>query len=72
MAQVPESKISKLPVGHTATVTVSALRSTATGVVTEVVLNPTRDSTAVTYDVIITLSHTVPGLLPGMSATVRA
>ena len=72
MAQVPESKISKLPVGHTATVTVPALRSTATGVVTEVVLNPTRDNTAVTYDVIITLSRTVSGLLPGMSATVRA
>jgi multidrug efflux pump subunit AcrA (membrane-fusion protein) len=71
MAQVPESDVSKLPVGHKATVSVSALHTSATGTVTDVVLNPTRDNSAVTYDVIITLSRTVPGLLPGMSATVR-
>jgi multidrug efflux pump subunit AcrA (membrane-fusion protein) len=71
MAQVPETKIGKLPVGHAATVSVPALGLTTSGVVTEVVLNPTR-GTSVSYDVIVTLDRTVSGLLPGMSATVRS
>jgi HlyD family secretion protein len=71
MAQVPESHVSSLPVGKTTSISVAALHLRAAGVVTEVILNPTRDSAGVTYDVVITLNRTVPGLLPGMSATVR-
>jgi multidrug efflux pump subunit AcrA (membrane-fusion protein) len=72
MAQVPESDVSRLPVGHTATVTISPLNIRTTGVVTEVVLNATRNSSSVSYDVFITLSRTVPGLLPGMTASVHS
>ena len=72
MAQVPESQVSKLPVGHTATVSIPALNTTTTGRVSELVLNPTRNTSSVSYDVVLTLSRTVPGLLPGMSATVRS
>jgi hypothetical protein len=71
MAQVPESHVSSLAVGKKTSISVAALHLSATGVVTEVILNPTRDSAGVTYDVIITLNRTVPGLLPGMSAAVR-
>ncbi len=70
-AQVTESGIGHFAVGHTASVTFSVLNGTYTGVVSEVVLNPTSDNTAVTYQVIVRLSRTVPSLLPGMSATVR-
>jgi hypothetical protein len=38
----------------------------------EIILNPARTATAVTYDVILNLDHPVTGLLPGMSATVRS
>ncbi len=71
-AQVPESSIGRFRVGHSASVTFSVLDVTQQGVVTGVVLSPTNDSAAVTYAVIVRLSRTVPGLLPGMSATVRA
>ena len=70
-AQVPESSIGRFQVGHTASVTFSVLDITQGGVVTGVVLSPTSNSAAVTYDVIVKLGRTVPGLLPGMSATVR-
>ena len=72
LSQVPESDISHTPVGKTVTVYFTALNLTENGVVTQIGLSPTRDNTAVTYDVTVVLSHTVPGLLPGMSATVRA
>ena len=72
MAQVPESKVSKFPIGHTASVSIAALGTTATASVTDVVLNATRSSGSVSYDVVLTLGHPVPGLLPGMSATVRS
>jgi hypothetical protein len=72
LAQVPETEISHTPVGKTVSVYFTALNRTEAGVVTQIGLSPTRDSTAVTYDVTVVLSHTVPGLLPGMSATVRA
>jgi multidrug efflux pump subunit AcrA (membrane-fusion protein) len=70
MAQVPESKVSGLPVGKTVHVNIAALGVTTDGVVTAVVLNPTHANSSVDYDVLIGLSHTVGGLLPGMSATV--
>ena len=71
-AQVPESSIGRFQVGHTATVTFSVLNVTQTGVVTGVVLSPTSNSSAVTYAVIVKLDRTVPGLLPGMTATIRS
>ena len=72
LSQVPENAISHTPVGKSVTVYFTALNRTESGVVTQVGLSPTRDNTAVTYNVTVVLSHTVPGLLPGMSATVRA
>jgi multidrug efflux pump subunit AcrA (membrane-fusion protein) len=71
MAQVPESYIHSLPVGHRATVSISAVNTTVDAVVTSIVLNAARSTNTVTYDVILTLDRTVPGLLPGMSASVR-
>jgi len=71
-AQVPEASIGRFQVGHSASVTISVLGVTQAGTVTGVVLSPTNNSSAVTYDVIIQLGRAVPGLLPGMSATVRA
>ena len=71
-AQVPESSIGRFQVGHPATVTFSVLNVTQQGVVTGVVLSPTSNSAAVTYAVVVKLDRTVPGLLPGMSATVRS
>lgn len=71
LAQVPQSNVSSLQVGHSVSVYFSALNITETGVVTGVGLSPTRDSNAVTYDVTITLKRTVSGLLPGMSASVQ-
>ena len=72
MAQVPESDVSSLPVGHKATVSISAINLTTDAVVSDIVLNAARASNAVTYDVVLTLDRTIPGLLPGMSASVRA
>ncbi len=73
MAQVPESHVSGFPIGHAASVSIPALNTTTPARVTEVVLNATRSSTgSVSYDVVLTLDHPVPGLLPGMSATVRS
>ncbi len=72
LSQVPENEISHTPVGKTVSVYFTALNLTEAGVVTQIGLSPTRDNTAVTYDVTVILSRTVPGLLPGMSATVRA
>jgi hypothetical protein len=69
-AQVPESDVSALPVGHQAKVSIPALNTSVTGTVTAVVLTPTRTTSAVEYDVQITLNRAVPGLLPGMSASV--
>lgn len=71
-AQVPESSVGRFQVGHTTSVAFSVLNTTETGVVTEVVLNPTNNNSAVTYQVMIRLDRTVPGLLPGMTATVRS
>jgi multidrug efflux pump subunit AcrA (membrane-fusion protein) len=71
VAQIPESDVSRLPVGHRGSIRISALNMTTTGVVTEVVLNASRAANAVTYDVVFNLDGTLPGLLPGMSATVR-
>ncbi len=71
-AQVPESSIGRFQVGHPATVTFSVLNVTQQGVVTGVVLSPTSNSAAVTYAVVVKLDRTVPGLLPGMTATVRS
>lgn len=72
MAQVPESDLHSMPVGHTVNVSFDALHSSASGTVTQVVLAATRNNTGVTYDVIITLNRSVGGLLPGMSAHVHA
>ncbi len=71
-AQVPESSIGRFQVGHTATVAFSVLNLSQSGVVTGVVLSPTSNSSAVTYAVIVKLNRTVPGLLPGMTATIRS
>jgi multidrug efflux pump subunit AcrA (membrane-fusion protein) len=71
LAQVTQSQVSEVAVGRKATVTITALNENESGVITAVGLSPTRNNTAVTYDVTITLDRTVPGLLPGMSATVR-
>jgi multidrug efflux pump subunit AcrA (membrane-fusion protein) len=71
-AQVPESSIGKFRVGQGTSVNFSVLGITQEGVVTGVVLSPTGNSAAVTYEVIIKLDRTVPGLLPGMTATVRS
>ena len=71
-AQVPESTISKFRVGQGVTVSLPVLDVTQQGVVTGVVLSPTGNSSAVTYAVIVKLNRTVPGLLPGMTATVRS
>jgi HlyD family secretion protein len=70
MAQIPESEVASVQAGKAATVTISALHATASGRVTQLGLSPTRASSGVTYDVIVTLDRTVSGLLPGMSATV--
>jgi multidrug efflux pump subunit AcrA (membrane-fusion protein) len=72
LSQVPEATISRTPVGKTVSVYFTALNRTESGVVTQVGVSPTRDNTAVTYNVTVTLSRAVPGLLPGMSATVKA
>lgn len=72
MAQVPENQVSGLRQGRAVQVDVGALHTNVTGRVSSVVLNATRSISAVTYDVVVTLDRTVPGLLPGMSATVRA
>ena len=72
LSQVPEANIARTPVGKTVSVYFTALNLTETGIVTQVGVSPTRDNTAVTYNVTVTLSHTVPGLRPGMSATVKA
>jgi multidrug efflux pump subunit AcrA (membrane-fusion protein) len=71
-AQVPESSIGRFRVGQGASVTFSVLDITQEGTVTGVVLSPTGNSAAVTYEVIVKLDRTVPGLLPGMTATVRS
>ena len=71
-AQVPESSIGKFRVGQGVSVNFSVLDVTQEGVVTGVVLSPTGNSSAVTYEVIVKLDRTVPGLLPGMTATVRS
>ena len=71
-AQVPESKVGRFRVGEGASVTFSVLGVTQEGRVTGVVLSPTANSTGVTYAVIVKLDRTVPGLLPGMTATVRS
>ncbi len=70
MAQIPESEVASVQVGKSATVNISALNVKASGLVTQLGLSPTRDPSGVTYDVIVSLSRTVSGLLPGMSATV--
>ncbi|MBO0727778.1 MAG: biotin/lipoyl-binding protein [Acidimicrobiaceae bacterium] len=72
MAQVPESQLHSVPVGHSVHVSFDALHTSAPGTVTQVVLAATRNNTGVTYDVIITLNRSVGGLLPGMSAHVHA
>ncbi len=72
MAQVPESQVSKLSVGKIVPVAVGALHARVTGTVSSVVLNATRSTSAVTYDVVVTLDRTVAGLLPGMSASVQS
>ncbi len=71
-AQVPEASIGTFRVGQAASVTFSVLDVTQEGTVTGVVLSPTGNSSAVTYEVIVKLDRTVPGLLPGMTATVRS
>ena len=71
-AQVPESSIGKFRVGQAVSVNFSVLDLTQEGVVTAVVLSPTGNSAAVTYEVIVKLDRTLPGLLPGMTATVRS
>ncbi len=72
VAQVPENQVSGLRQGSTVHVDVAALHASVAGRVSGVVLNATRSTSAVTYDVLVTLDRAVPGLLPGMSATVRA
>lgn len=72
MAQVPESNVSRFPVGHRASVSIAALATTTTASVTDVVLNATRSSGSVSYDVVLTLGRALPGLLPGMTAAVRS
>ncbi|MGO8862837.1 MAG: HlyD family secretion protein [Acidimicrobiales bacterium] len=71
MAQVPEAQVASVQVGKSATITISSLNITASGVVTQLGLSPTRSPSGVTYDVIVDLNRTVSGLLPGMTATVR-
>ena len=71
MAQIPENEIRGFRVGAKVHAAFPALGTTATGVVSTVVLNPTRTSGDVTYDVVITLDRPIAELLPGMSATVR-
>ena len=71
-AQVPESSIGKFRVGQGVSVNLPVLAVTQEGMVTGVVLSPTGNSSAVTYAVIVKLDRTVPGLLPGMTATVRS
>ena len=70
MAQIPESEVASVQIGKPATVNISALNTTASGLVTQLDLSPTKDSNGVTYDVIVALDRTLSGLLPGMSATV--
>lgn len=70
MAQIPESEVASVQVGKPVTVSISALNVTASGLVTQLGLSPTRATSGVTYDVIVDLDRTVSGLLPGMSATV--
>jgi hypothetical protein len=70
MAQIPESEVASVQVGKPTTVNISALNVKASGLVTQLDLSPTKGSSGVTYNVIVALNRTVPGLLPGMSATV--
>ena len=44
MAQIPEAQVASVQVGKSATVTISALNITASGVVTQLGLSPTRGS----------------------------
>jgi multidrug efflux pump subunit AcrA (membrane-fusion protein) len=69
VAQVPEASVSKFHVGRAATITINALGWTTSAKVGQVVLDPAR-STSVTYDVVFVPNRTIPGLLPGMSASV--
>ncbi len=71
MAQIPESEVGSVQVGKPSTVNISALNVKTSGGVTQVDLTPTKGSTGVTYPVVVALDRTVPGLLPGMSATVE-
>ncbi len=71
-AQIPESEVASYGVGHTATVMFSTLHDSTTATITDMVLEPSRDPGSVTYDIVLTLSHPIPSLLPGMSAAVRA
>ena len=70
MAQIPETQVASVQVGKQATVSISALNLTASGVVAQLGLSPNRGSNGVTYDVIVDLNRVVSGLLPGMTATV--
>ena len=70
MAQIPESEVASVQVGKHSTVNIPPLNTKASGQVTQVELTPTKGSNGVTYTVILALDKTVPGLLPGMSATV--
>ena len=71
MAQIPESEVGSMQVGKPSTVNISALNVKTSGRVTQLDLTPTKGSTGVTYTVVVALDRTVPGLLPGMSATVE-
>jgi macrolide-specific efflux system membrane fusion protein len=70
MAQIPESEVASVRVGKHSTVNISALNVKTSGQVTQLDLTPTKSSNGVTYTVVVALDRTVPGLLPGMSATV--
>jgi multidrug resistance efflux pump len=71
MAEVPESEVHNFAIGRTAQVTISALKSSVPATVAELYLNPARNSSAVAYVVVLNLDRQIPGLLPGMSATVH-
>ena len=64
MAQIPESEVASVQVGKPVTVSISALNLTASGLVTQLGLSPTRAASGVTYDVIVDLDRTVSGRSP--------
>lgn len=71
VAQVPESQISNVHLGQSASVSITALSKTIAATVDRVISDPAQVPGSVTYDVILRAKSWPAAALPGMSATVQ-